>query len=40
VGDKSGLPTPAKGYFSLGRGMHKKSNADFAIVDGAVVFEI
>jgi hypothetical protein len=40
VGNKSGLPAPAKGYFMLGRGMHTKSGADVAIVDGAVLFVI
>ena len=40
VGNKSGLPAPAKGYFILGRGMHTKSSADVAIVDGAVLFVI
>jgi len=40
VGQKSGLPTSAKGYISLEKGMHVKSGADFAIVDGIVYFEI
>lgn len=40
VGKKSGLPTPAKGYLSLVKGMHIKSNADVAIIDGVVYLEI
>ena len=40
VGKKFGLPTPAKGYLSLVTGMHIKSNADIAIIDGVVYFEI
>ncbi len=40
VGRKSGLPTEAKGYISLGKGMHLKSSADFAIIDGVVYFGI
>ena len=40
VGRKSGLPTKAKGYISLERGMHIKSSADFAIIDGVVYFGI
>ena len=37
-GDKAGLPTPAKGYFILGKGMHVKPKADVAILDGAIFF--
>lgn len=40
VGGKVGLPTPARGYIRLGRGMHVNSRADFAIVDGVVYFTI
>jgi hypothetical protein len=36
TGNKSGLPTSAKGYMRLGKGMHIKSSADTAIVDGVV----
>jgi hypothetical protein len=36
TGNKSGLPTSAKGYMRLGKGMHVKSSADTAIVDGVV----
>jgi len=38
VGRKSGLPTPAKGYISLGNGMHIKAKANTAIIDGVVYF--
>jgi hypothetical protein len=38
AGRLSGLPRPARGYLLLGRGMHVKSIADVAIVDGAVRF--
>ncbi|MET0069191.1 MAG: hypothetical protein ABW096_04075 [Candidatus Thiodiazotropha sp.] len=40
VGDKWGMPFPAKGLISLEDGMHKKKGADFAIVDGVVYLEI
>ena len=40
VGKKIGLPTSAQGYFKLGQGMHIKSNADFAIIDGVVYFKL
>ena len=39
-GDKAGLPTPAKGYFILGKGMHIRPKADVAILDGAIVFRL
>jgi hypothetical protein len=35
---RSGLLKPAQGYLVLGTGMHVKSTADIAIVDGAVRF--
>ena len=38
AGRLSGLPRPARGYLLLGKGMHVKSIADVAIVDGAVRF--
>ncbi|MCP4343927.1 MAG: hypothetical protein GY795_00175 [Desulfobacterales bacterium] len=38
IGKKVGVS--AKGYLSLGKGMHMKSGADFAILDGVVYFEI
>jgi hypothetical protein len=40
VGDSTGLPVPARGYIRLGEGMHIKRNADTAIVDGAVIFNL
>ncbi|MEL6440597.1 MAG: C39 family peptidase [Cyanobacteria bacterium J06621_8] len=40
TGQKAGLPILAKGFYSLGNGMHLKSNADYAIIDGAVLFEL
>lgn len=40
VGKKTGLPTSAKGYLQLGRGMHLHPKADTAIVDGVVLFEL
>ncbi len=40
VGKKWGLPFSAQGFVSLGKGMHKKKGADFAIVDGVVYLEI
>ena len=40
VGKKQGLPVSAYGYVSLGRGMHIKSKADFAIIDGVVYFKL
>ena len=40
VGNKKGLPTSAKGYYSLGEGMHIKSRADLAILDGAVRLQL
>ncbi len=39
-GDELGLPTHAKGYFILGKGMHIKPKADVAILDGAIVFRL
>ena len=36
TGKKSGLPTSARGYIVLGKGMHIKSSADTAIIDGVV----
>ena len=38
AGRLPGLPRPAEGYLLLGKGMHVKSIADVAIVDGAVRF--
>jgi hypothetical protein len=35
---KTGLYRPAAGYLMLGEGMHIKSIADVAIIDGAVKF--
>jgi hypothetical protein len=40
VGNKIGLPTSAKGYLLLNEGMHIKSSADVAIIDGVVYFEL
>lgn len=40
VGNKQGLPRPARGYLQLGEGMHIKSKADVAIIDGVVYFEL
>lgn len=40
TGNKVGLPVEANGYISLGEGMHIRSKADFAIVDGVVYFKI
>jgi len=40
VGNKIGLPTSAKGYLLLNEGMHIKSRADVAIIDGIVYFGI
>jgi len=36
TGKKSGLPTSARGHINLGKGMHIKSSADTAIIDGVV----
>jgi len=36
TGEKSGLPTSAKGRYILGKGMHLNSKADTAILDGVV----
>jgi hypothetical protein len=36
---RSGLFRPARGYLVLGTGMHVKSTADIAIIDGAVRFK-
>ena len=38
-GKLAGLPRLAKGYLRLGNGMHIKSGADVAIVDGAIRFK-
>ncbi len=38
TGSIAGLPRPASGYLLLGKGMHIKSGADVAIIDGAVRF--
>lgn len=40
VGKKYGLPTSAKGYYILGGGMHIKSKADLAILDGVVRLQL
>ncbi len=40
TGNKKGLPTSAEGFLLLEKGMHLKSNADFAIIDGAIRLEI
>lgn len=40
TGNKAGLPTNAKGYYQLGRGMHLNSRADTAIIDGVVLLEL
>jgi len=40
TGKKAGLPRPARGFISLERGMHIKSSADYAIVDGVILLEI
>ncbi len=40
TGKKAGLPRPARGYISLGRGMHIKRSADYALVDGVIRLEI
>ena len=40
TGNKLGLPTSARGYVALGNGMHVKSGADVAIIDGVVYFEL
>lgn len=40
TGQKAGLPISAKEFHILNEGMHIKSNADYAIVDGAVVLEL
>lgn len=39
-GTKSGLPTDARGYLQLGRGLHLHPRADTAIVDGVVLLEL
>ena len=36
IGDSSRLPRPAKGLYRMGGGMHIKSTADVAILDGVV----
>ncbi|MPY26585.1 hypothetical protein [Shewanella sp. YLB-07] len=36
IGKKSGLPTSAVGYLSLGEGMHIKGSVGFSVVDGVV----
>lgn len=36
TGKAKGLPVSAKGFYKLGSGMHIKSGADFAIIDGVV----
>ena len=40
TGRKSGLPTDARGYLQLARGMHLHSKADTAIIDGVVLLEL
>jgi len=40
TGTKSGLPTDARGYLQLGRGLHLHPRADTAIVDGVVLLEL
>ncbi|MEM8723417.1 MAG: hypothetical protein AAGE84_29730 [Cyanobacteria bacterium P01_G01_bin.39] len=40
TGKKAGLPISARGFYTLNEGMHIKSSADYAIIDGAVVFEL
>ncbi|MFK8028815.1 MAG: hypothetical protein AB8G18_01130 [Gammaproteobacteria bacterium] len=40
TGEKTGLPADARGYYSLGKGMHIKSRADVALIDGVVYFKI
>ncbi len=39
TGNNRGLPVSAAGYISLEKGMHIKTNADLAIIDGAVKME-
>ena len=39
VGNFNNLPRSAEGYYTLEGGMHIKWRADFAIMDGAVVFQ-
>ena len=40
TGNKTGLPIAAKEFYSLNNGMHLKSNAEHAIIDGAVILEL
>jgi hypothetical protein len=40
TGNGSGLPRPAKGLFLMGGGMHIKSSADVAILDGIVGLDL
>ena len=40
TGKKAGLPISATGFYSLDEGMHLKSGADLAIIDGAVILEL
>ena len=40
TGNKAGLPIAAKEFYSLSGGMHLKSNAEYAIIDGAVILEL
>ena len=40
TGTKSGLPTDARGYLQLGRGLHLHPRADTAILDGVVLLEL
>ena len=40
TGKKFGLPTNARGYLQLGRGLYKHKKADTAIVDGVVLLEL
>ncbi|MHC4743082.1 MAG: hypothetical protein ACYS8Z_14290 [Planctomycetota bacterium] len=40
TGNRAGLPRSAKGYYKMTGGMHVKSTADCAILDGAVVMKM
>lgn len=40
TGKQTGLPRSAKGYYKMAGGMHVKSTADFAILDGVVVLKM
>lgn len=40
AGNKSGLPTDARGYLQLVSGMHLSARADTAIIDGVVLLEL